>query len=181
MRRESGLASPNPPAGGEGGQTLIEVLLALGVAVIIVTAITAVIVTALNNATFTKNQNLANQYVQQGMEIVRAIRDKSWNDFFNYNLTNYCLPQDSTVPEHKTGPSCEGQGDIFVGGVKFIREITLNRNYPDCRGPTNTKVKVTVKVQWSDSKCPEVPPQARFCHEVKLVSCFTKINVVPTP
>lgn len=150
------------------GQSLIEVLLALGAAVAIITGITAVVTSALNNAQFSRNQNLANQYAQQGMEVVRAIRDKSWDDFIDLPVNN-CLPEGSTELVQRTGPDCDGLGNVGI----FIREVTLNNMFLDCGGPPPQNTKVTVKVQWSDSKC----SSGNFCHEVKLISCFSQQTV----
>ena len=66
----------------EAGQTLIEVLAALSIVVVLLYGITIAVVFSLNNAQFTKNQNLANHYAEQGLGIVRHI----WNSdlsFFN--------------------------------------------------------------------------------------------------
>lgn len=160
------------------GQTLIEVLLALGVAVAIITAITAVVSNTLNNATFTKNQNLADQYAQQGMEVVRAIRDKSWSTFISYHGVDKCLPQDSSDLVNRIGPDCDGEGNVGI----FIREIGIKKNDPDCKPSAGDKAaKATVSVKWPDSKCPTSPPQARFCHEARLVSCFSQRSNVLVP
>lgn len=64
------------------GQTLLETLLALGVCVIILSAITVIVISSLNSTQFTKRQNLASQYAQEGMEVVRKIRDSGgWPAF----------------------------------------------------------------------------------------------------
>jgi len=159
----------------DSGQTLIEIILALGVAVALITGITFAVTSSLKNATFSKNQNLATQYAQQGMEIVRAIRDRSWAAFISpLGGPNFCLPQNSTELVKRLGLDCDGEGNVGI----FIREIRLNNNSPDCTpGAGNTKA--TVLVQWSDNICKD--PGNPYCHEVELVSCFNNINVVPIP
>lgn len=159
----------------DSGQTLIEIILALGVAVAVITGITFAITSSLKNATFTKNQNLASLYAQEGLEIVRAIRDRSWAAFTSLpGGPNFCLPQGSSVLVNRGGPDCDGEGNVGI----FIREIRLNNNSPDCTaGFGNTRA--TVLVQWSDSICTN--PGNPFCHQVELVSCFVNVNVVPTP
>lgn len=161
----------------DSGQTLIEIILALSVAVAVITGITFAITSSLKNATFSKNQNLASLYAQEGLEVVRAIRDRSWASFTSLpGGPNFCLPQNSTTLVGRSGLDCDGEGNVGI----FIREIMLNNNHPDCAGAANTKVKVTVLVKWSDSICPSTMP-FNYCHEVKLVSCFTQIDTVPTP
>jgi len=157
----------------DSGQTLIEIILALSVVVMVITGITFAITSSLKNATFSKNQNLATSYAQQGMEIVRAIRDNSWDIFDSLNEWN-CLAENSTQLVQRTGSDCNGQGNVGI----FIREIRIQGNNPDCTpGAGNTKA--TVLVQWSDSICRN--PDNSYCHEVELVSCFTNTNVVPIP
>ena len=193
MRKESGLArrlglrSRFGEGGslGEGGQTLVEVLLALGIAVVIITAITAVVISALDNAQFTRNQSLANAYAQEGMEVVRGIKDRSWNNFWNLSGgPNFCLKQNSTeLVSRNPGSNCEGanKGEILVGGIKFLREITINNNDSRCKqGPPLPSSKVTVGVSWHDSRC-KVVPNKEFCHKAITISCFVKLNIVPTP
>lgn len=159
----------------DSGQTLIEIVLALSVAVAVITGITFAVTSSLTNATFTKNQNLATTYAQQGMETVRAIRDRSWSAFFSVpGGPFFCLPENSTDLVNRSGLNCDGEGNVGI----FIREIRLNNNSPDCTaGFGNTKA--TVLVQWSDSKC--TSPGNPFCHRVELVSCFTNINFAPIP
>lgn len=156
------------------GQSLIEVLLALGMAVVIVTSITALIVFTLDNASFRKNQNLANAYAQEGMEVVRKIRDSSWNDFVSLpGGPNFCLPGNSTALVSRSGPDCDGEGNV---GIFFIREIRMQNNNPDCTaGAGNTKV--TVEVSWSDGKC----NSGSFCHKAELISCFAQNQTVAAP
>lgn len=159
------------------GQSLIEIVLALSVAVVVITGITFAITSSLKNATFTKNQTLASSYAQQGMEVVRAIRDRSWTSFSSYNGW-YCLAANSTELVGRTGLDCEPEGMVGI----FIREVRMQVNNTDCEAgvPGTPNTKATVSVKWSDSKCPSTPPFT-YCHEVKLISCFTNTNVVPTP
>ncbi|MBI2195691.1 MAG: hypothetical protein HYU48_01445 [Candidatus Levybacteria bacterium] len=69
------------------GQTLIEALIGLAVAVAIISAIVIAVISSLSNAQLTKNQNQANHYAQEGMEIVRQIRNSSWTSFTNLSST----------------------------------------------------------------------------------------------
>src|SRR5260221_11589392 len=72
------------------GQTLIEVLLSMAVATIIITAITFAVINSLKNSQFSKNQTLATQYTQQGLEIIRSMR---YSNYAAYIGTSgiYCL------------------------------------------------------------------------------------------
>lgn len=149
----------------EGGQTLIEVLAAFGVAVVLVAAIAIAIVSALSNAQFSKNQNLATQYAQQGMETIRRMRN---NDFaaFDTLSSSYCLDKDSTTPSREP---CK-----FIDNI-FIREVKIRTTLSSCLDAT----EVTVSTSWSDSKCTD--PTNLYCHSAKFVSCLSNVNVVATP
>lgn len=167
----------------DSGQTLIEIILALSVAVAVITGITFAITSSIKNATFTKNQNLASSYAQQGMETVRVIRDSSWVAFSSFDGF-FCLSQGSQQLTSRVGSNCEGpgEGEIFVGGTKFIRQVRMQVNNTDCEAgvPGTPNTKATVSVQWSDSICGNVVPTL-YCHQVELVTCFTQSNVVPIP
>ncbi len=152
------------------GQTLVESLIALAVAVVIVSAIVVSVISSLSNAQYTKNQNLANQYASQGMEVVRGIRNTSWDTISSYN-GDYCLPENQTTLIAK-GTGCSPKQN--VAGV-FLREVNIDHNSPSC----DQTLGITVNVSWSDGKCTD--SSNSFCHVVSLVSCFGNNNAVPTP
>lgn len=161
------------------GQTIIEVLVALTTAIVIVSAITMVVITALRNVEYTKAQNTATRYAQEGMEFMRFMRDS------NYTLFNglaggvpYCLDKGATV----LYAPCPTTSNVDL----FLRTITLEKNSLYCAAaslptptptPLNTSTKVTVSVSWTDSKC----ASSTRCHQAKLVSCLSDYTVVPTP
>lgn len=162
------------------GQSLIEVLVGLAAATVILGAITAATITALNNAVYSKNQNLATEYAQQGVELVRNLRDRTYSSFSELN-GYYCLAKTCTAinatssnPQDPCGPKsiiC----DQNVGGENadiFVRQVFVDPNSTYCQDSTqdNTQgTQVTVTVSWYDSKCgsPNV-----FCHLVKLSTCL---------
>lgn len=80
----------------EKGQSLIEVVGALAIALIVILALVRVTVTSMRNANFAKNQALATQYAQEGMEKIRAYRDQNdWSTFVancNTTLTSLVPP-----------------------------------------------------------------------------------------
>lgn len=167
------------------GQTLIEVLVALGIATLLVSAISVSMLAALFNAQYSKNQNLATQYAQEGMEIVRKFRN---DNFAAFNLLSgnpgspkkYCLDKndtrffsrDATVQENS---GCPRDGMSGQNVDIFARQVDIVKDSSRC-GSKGTKV--TVAVSWSDSKC--AATNNLFCHKVQLVSCFSD-SVVETP
>lgn len=150
---------------GQAGQSLIEVLIALSLGAFIVAAITAAVLAALNNTQYSKNQNLATQYAQEGMEVLRKIKTSDWAYFDGLN-GQYCLDGGSNqLRDYGTG--C-GQNVYPFARVVYIDE--------SC---TNNQKKASVRVLWSDNKCTD--QDNPFCHEAQVVSCFTDANLIPTP
>jgi len=106
------------------GQSLVEVVLALGVAVVVILALVKTTVVSMRNANFAKNEALATKYAQEAIESVRLLRDRSdWETFTSDNCKN--------PPGLDTLPS------------PFSRTIT-------CTGDENTR-DVTAKIEWTDS------------------------------
>ena len=172
------------------GQTLIEVLVALGVSVLIVSAISAAILSALSNAQYSKNQNTATQYAQEGMEIVRNFRNSDLTAFSallgNPNeQKSYCLDKGFTTIDKENNvrnnliAGCSGTNNISPKGQNvdiFARQVTLEKSGGSCG---NNVTKVTVFVSWSDSKCAST--QNIFCHKVQIISCLSETGLVGAP
>lgn len=151
------------------GQSLIEAVVALGAAVLIISAIAVVVITAVNNADFSKYQNLATQYSQQGMEILKQQSQSDWQGFsVNYPSGTYCLNQSSTTLTNLFGTICPKNINNF-----FVRQVVINQGSVGC----NSNTKVSVSVYWADGKC----PVNTYCHDVTLDSCLANINNAPAP
>jgi len=178
MKKQAGLPAIALRRQLQAGQTLLEVLLAFSVLMLVLSAIILGVTTSLSNTQYTKNQGLANSYAQEGMTVVRGIRDSDWDTFSSYTEeSTYCLGPDSadlTEPP----PPCS-----LVGGI-FVREVVFDHESENCKEgepptPTPTPTvflmgsEVTVRVSWSDSKCPIGDP---YCHKVELISCFSNID-----
>lgn len=180
------------------GQTLIEVLIAFATLAVVITSSTLAVISALNNAEFIKNQHLATQYAQQGMEIVRSIRENDYHTFLS--ITNpdasdptaipplayyYCmakscstlntLPNDQCGQVTAAGVPCALQNvDSFVRGVMVDRTVS---NTCNTTGQTTPPTEVTVSVSWIDGRC----PRGVYCHSSSVTSCLGPINSVTTP
>lgn len=154
------------------GQGLIEVLAALTIAMIVLSALSVAAITSLRNATFSKNQNQANAYARQTIDSLRAYRDLYKSHFFNdkvegcYILSNDLVqslvggipaPDPLTAdPDSMTLPCTAARGEPLPGG--FTRKIMLDKdgNFTipaGCPSPlgNNSCVKLTAFVIWSDS------------------------------
>ena len=110
------------------GQTIIEILIAIAVGALVLTAITATATITVSNADFAKKKTEAVKYLEEGVENVRIARDNaiSWELFkLNYPLT-----------------------DIPATGFNRITTVE-----PDPNEPLNEdRRQVTVTVSWEDAK-----------------------------
>lgn len=144
------------------GQTLIEILVALGIIAVIVTALTAVVITSLGNTRHSKDQNLSLQYAQEGLEVVRSIRDENYNTFASLVDGSYCLAKNSRTLS--TAVCSSANVDTY------LRKVEIQNS--GCSAGI-TRVKVTVS--WQDSRCPQATP---FCHDADLSTCLSAVNPV---
>lgn len=146
----------------EKGQVLIEVLIALGIAVIIIGATTGSIISSLRNAEYAKRQDLAGQYAQEANETLRRLSRSDWPSFSTRNGA-YCLDTSQEL-QLKVG-ECPLIDDTFK------RTITISANSLECSGNSKTEIIVS----WTDDKCGSSP----FCHDVSVTSCFANIYEIP--
>lgn len=160
------------------GQTLVEVLIALGAATLIVSAIVVVVLSSLGNAQFTKNQNLATQFAQEGIEVVKSKAQSNWSSFSSY-AGSYCLDQGSTILAQRNlaiqGCQGVGVGPTPQNAYPFAREVDITQSSISC----SSNALVTVLVSWSDVKCTD--PSTQYCHQVKLTSCISNNSGTGAP
>ncbi|MBI2032561.1 MAG: hypothetical protein HYT09_02850 [Candidatus Levybacteria bacterium] len=167
----------------EKGTSLIEALVALSIAVVIISGITAVVITSLNNTTYTKFQNQATSFSQEGLEIVRQLAGSDYTSFENtYAQTNYCLGESGILVNKADVGTCANES-VLVGKY-FLREVTIDLRNASCiQGPTpvgeadRDYARVIVTVSWSDSKCTE----DIYCHKIDSRSCIVDSSAVPSP
>lgn len=156
---------------GEKGQTLIEVIAALVIAIVVVSLIVGTVIFALDATRFGKNQNLATQYASEAMELARRERDTNFAAFKQRSGT-YCLQKGSIQLLRET---C-GQ-NFYIDSI-FKREVTITHDTSDCQSTvgssTKQGTKVLVRVSWNSGKCTQ---QDSLCHKVELVSCLSDLSV----
>lgn len=153
------------------GQTLLEILLALGVSILALSAVILSVATSLSNAQFAKNQSLANSYAREGITIIRQIRDSSWGDFHSKASGDYCLPQNNVLGVYSG--NCYGNVGIFA------RKVTIAHDSQSCcpgvMGCASNVAgsKVTVGVSWTDNKC---NVGSQYCHNVEVITCLSNLD-----
>jgi prepilin-type N-terminal cleavage/methylation domain-containing protein len=154
------------------GQTLIELMVALAVAGIIITAISITVVKSLNTVQLNKNKNTATQYAQEGMEFMRNKKNQSFEIYDGYAEGKWCLDDTSTLSF--TASSCTTNVGIFT------REIDIDKNETgECGSESPDKLidKVTVRVSWNDAGCSGTTK----CHKEEQTSCFSNLYSADTP
>lgn len=116
----------------ESGQSLVEVILAVAVAVIIIVALVGVTVMAIRNADFAKKKALATKYAQEWIEQARQLRDGNPSSFFTAEFI-------AATPCERI----EDVGSIF-SGIRECKDLT------DDGGKKTVTIKVTIS--WTDSR-----------------------------
>ncbi|MEK7559177.1 MAG: hypothetical protein AAB521_02620 [Patescibacteria group bacterium] len=159
------------------GQTIVEVAVALSVAIVIVSAIVVSIINALNNEKFGVNQNQATQLAQGGVDLFRDLSQSDWVTFTTYSAAaGYCLPQINPTPQLKAGPCIPNAGS----NTNLVREIKVELNA--CISPTPAvpnNGRVTSTVRWADTKCTDSANP--YCHKTEVVSCMFKPFINSSP
>ena len=122
------------------GQTLAEVVVAIGVVVLLVTGLIFGTSVTLKASQYGKARSQAVQYAQEAIEITRSLRDSGWTTFFTYGGVtplSWCLDK-AGVWTAMSG-SCSANIDSF-----YTRQVTLTWIEID------SKMKVDVVVSWID-------------------------------
>ncbi len=131
------------------GQSLVEMVVVIGVVVALAVGIVAGTTAVLGSTQTTQIRSNAAKYAAEGIERARQIRDASWNTFAQMGATAslYCLGEDGQFVE--TGTTCSGKN---IGGV-YTRGVTLEL-LP--AGPSNPveKMSVRVEVSWGPAGVP---------------------------
>lgn len=161
----------------EQGQTIIEIMIALGAIVVLLSAITVIILVSINGANYSRDQNNATEYAQQGMEIMRALRDTDYGQFSGLN-GSYCMDQSCTSAGNctlKSASSCPVNINNYFS--RLVTVTPLSSSPADCKNQGQASTEVTMKVSWSDGKC----TGGSLCENILLNSCLSNSNVPPKP
>ncbi len=123
------------------GQILVELLLALGVAMVVLTALAGVTTRSVFNSGFARRQSQASELALGGIEWVRSERNRlGWSYFSNYINGTYCMDTLDPTVWSTSGNSCTG---VPVAGTTFIRRV-------DVSNPTGVGRTVKVTVDWTE-------------------------------
>lgn len=120
-----------------GGQTLVEVVVAIGAVMLIVTGLIIASTASLNAGQFVKLQGSAVHYAQGGVELARTLRNEGWDAFAAYGNASgisWCLDGDGTW------------SSVPVGGCPYAIENTFARTVVFTW--QDPKMQVDVTVSW---------------------------------
>jgi Tfp pilus assembly protein PilV len=148
------------------GQTLLEALIALSAIALVISGISVTIVNSLNNAGYGKTQAVATQYAQEGLDVVRRMREGDYATFSGYS-GSYCLSKGANMLT--AIGTCQQSPNVD----SYIRIVSIEQN-PGCGVDIR---KVTVSVSWTDGRC----TAGSFCHSSKLVSCVSAVSQIQAP
>ncbi len=188
----------------QGGQTLIEMLLAIVVASFLLVAITSIILATFTNINNNQNGSTALQFAQTGMEYIKTQAQQ--NPTFLNNLVtqgaNFCLGSTSTTEStHGPTPTPDSNGSInplqqcasnsipsaylLVDsiGQLYLRQVNVTTGGNPClSGSSYTNYLIEVTVGWHDNKCSSSSSSSSsyFCRLTKLDTCISNTDALPT-
>lgn len=123
------------------GQSLFEIVLALGVILLLIGGLVVAATTSIRNTTVSTSQAEATRFAQEVMEWLREEKGKDWGTFFgraSSSGTIYCL---NSLSWPSSSGSCGSSS--FIVNTQYQRKATLTTDGLD-------KVRVTVTVSWQE-------------------------------
>lgn len=134
------------------GQSLFEVVFAVGVMAIILVGVVSLATKSISNSSMSESNAVATKYVQEGVEWIRGQRDAQWINLTGH-IGTYCLPSNPLSSWGGTTIPCPG----IVGDRSFLRRAILTT-------VNSTTIDAAVEVSWTDSS---------GTHTVRSVTRFT--------
>jgi Tfp pilus assembly protein PilV len=132
----------------EKGQSLFELILAIGVSAIIIVVLVSLVSNALQNAAFSRNETLAARHAQTTTEWLRAQRDNNIDNFIaNAAIPTWCLTDNPLTDSSWNNQGACGANEV-VSGTIFKREVLFTINNVSGK----TIILSNVAVSWDDSK-----------------------------
>src|SRR4051794_20777627 len=96
------------------GFSLVEVLVAVGLASIIITSVVSVLPFILSSATVQKDNDLADNYAKEGIEVIRQIRNTDFTTYSGYtHLHTYCIDKDAKALSECPATATAANVDAF--------------------------------------------------------------------
>ncbi len=135
------------------GQSLFEVVVAIGIAALVLVGAVSLSTMSVRNSTFSRNDSVATKFAQEGSEYMRQQRDTDWDGF----ITNYVS---------KSQPVCLNATFSTSScslSTPYSRSMTFKCNYTNpvlptpgpsisCSDSTVNVVDSYVTVSWTDGQ-----------------------------
>ncbi|MBU0998197.1 hypothetical protein KJ570_01535 [Patescibacteria group bacterium] len=123
------------------GQSLMEVVLALGLITLIMVTVVAAASISITNSSFSKNQTFSTRLSETTLEWLRGERDNSWDDFSQRaeSLT-WCLPE----LNWDTANSRNCNSEEYISDTFLKREVDFSL-------VDQSTIEVTVRIYWIDA------------------------------
>lgn len=106
------------------GQTLLEIVITVGVVAVILTALVSAVTASLRYGVASRSRSRAIKYAQEGLELARAYRDTSgWDTFLERSGTgtkNWCLDENGIWTEDTTSDCPLSEDSLFGRTVTYI-------------------------------------------------------------
>lgn len=138
------------------GQTLLELVVAIGVVAIVITALVAAVTASLRYSQSTRLRSRGVKYAQEGLELSRKLRDtNTWSTFDSYanGSGSWCLDENGAwVVDTASGNCPVSVGNNFWRRVHFVRndpimEVTVSVSWGERNTPSSIELK-THFTQW---------------------------------
>jgi Tfp pilus assembly protein PilV len=129
------------------GQSLFEVIFALGIAAIILVAMASLSASTLRNSSFSTDSATTTQLSSQATEWLRSQRDANWAAFAaraTTTGTTWCLSS-------LAWPAAAGACGPKVDGTVYTRSVILKSRDADSTPGVDT-IDAAITVSWSDSQ-----------------------------
>ena len=147
------------------GQSLVEVVISLSIAIIVMVAFTNATIAAIRNAQYAKNQNTATRIAQKTLELIRVIRDQNnnvgsnpwsnlWGNTGEIGGEGRCYTLNETNLTLAPVSGCNATTDETVE-QKFKRRIKLSTT-GTCQPTGCPPITVSVRISWTDGKAEHV-------------------------
>lgn len=128
------------------GQSLFEVVVAVAVSALMITAIVAIATNSIQNSSFSRDKTLASNHVQEVHEWLRQERDNNSAAFIaNTAIPTWCFRALSWSAPTIQRACYETD---YIDGTKFTRQSTFSISLV---GGKNV-VRVDTTVSWTDAK-----------------------------
>lgn len=140
----------------QSGQTLIEIVIAIGAVALVVTALVSAVSASLRFSESSRMRSRAVKLAQESMEITRALRDTtSWTSFSAYasGNGNWCLDSTNTWSAADASGTCPiSSGNPIWRSVHFtwndpVMEVTTNVSWGEHQSVSTVTLK-TYFTQW---------------------------------